>query len=162
MKKKGIIILLLLTLSFTNKDESKDFLYEVKVFPAFENLAEIEIIKVGNTGKIKLKIFKDYKSGQKTEYNSNLNHTDFKYFFQTLNGISMSEMTSDNIIVEDGITFRNKFTQNGHSTEFEFWSPGKNSKYYKITDAVIGLLKRKFRGDFEKKYLASLEKYYKE
>jgi hypothetical protein len=160
MKKIGIILLLFLTFAFTKKDESADFVYKVKLYPSFAPYSEISIKKIGKSGKISLTILDNSYPNKKSEYSAKLDEADFGYFAESLNDISLSEMESDSSMGNDGMTFRNTFIQNGKTTEFEFWSPKKDSKYHKIADVVISLLKRKFTGKYEQKYFAELDKYY--
>jgi hypothetical protein len=157
MKKIGIILLLLLTFGFTKKEESTDFVYKVNVFPSFAPNSQIAIKKTGKSGKISLTILDNSYPNKKSEYSAKLDDADFEYFAQSIGDISISEMKSqDGLSANDGTTFRNVFTQNGKSTEFEFSTPKKDSKYYKIASSVIGLLKKKFVGKYERKYFAEL------
>ncbi len=161
MKKIGIILLLFVTVAFTVKDESQNYVYNIELFPAFAPKSKIEIQKTGSIGKIKLIILKDSFFPKTIENTAVLNEADLKYFSESLNDISLSEMKSDNSMGNDGMTFSNIFIQNGKTTEFEFWSPKKDSKYYKIADAITALLKRKFTEDAEIKYIGKLERHYK-
>ena len=160
MRKIGIILLLFITFAFTKKDEFTDFVYTVNLFPSFAPNSEIAIKKTGKIGKINLTILDNSYPNKKSQYSAKLDDADFEYFAQSIGDVSMSEMKSlDGLSANDGTTFRNIFTQNGKITEFEFSTPKKDSKYYKIANAVIGLLKKKFIGKYEQKYFAELGNY---
>ncbi|MGV9003907.1 hypothetical protein [Flavobacterium sp.] len=130
------------------------------MFPSFAPNSEVVIKKTGKNGKIFLTILDNSYLNKKSEYSAKLDQADFEFFAQSTGDISISEMKSqDGLFTNDGTTFRNTFTQNGKSGEFEFSAPKRDSKYYKLANAVISLLKRKFVGKYQQKYFAELGNY---
>lgn len=164
MKKAILFIILILTVSFTKTNavkESDDFVYKVKLYPSFAAKGEIEITKTGKTGKIKLITQIDEYSPKALDKIAILNESDIEYFTVLLDNVSLAKLKNSTESGMDGMTFVNTFSQNGKSNEFKFWSPAKETEYYKVADAVIGLLKRKFNEKSETDYFAHLEYHYK-
>ena len=164
MNKIILLLVLFITMSFSKTNtlkESDDFVYKVKMYPAFAVKGEVEITKKGKSGKIKLLALKDENFPKTLDRSVTLNESDIQYFTEFLGNISLSNLKDLDNKGHDGITFINTFSQNGNSNEFRFWSPEKNSDYYIIADVVIGLLKRKFHREYEKVYFAQLEHCYK-
>ena len=141
-----------------------DFTYYVDFSPSFMYSCRISIIKKDQIGQIELTTYdsRDASGNLKISYEDNvvLTESDFKYFFNTLDTISLVKMKSDNSMGVDGITVHNSYYQDTIKNTFDFWSPRKGSKEHKIVEAVIGLSRQKFTKIKYQEHFESLEQYF--
>lgn len=172
MKRLFIILFVGLLTSCTYKTCKVDatladvcyFAYYVDFDPSFMPSCRISIIKKDKIGQIKLTVYNFRETSRTLGINYAdsvvLTESDFKYFFNTLDTISLIKMKSDSSMGCDGIGVHNTFYQDSIKNAFYFWSPNKGSKEHKIIEAVIGLSRRKFTGMKYQEYFESLEQYF--
>jgi len=172
MKRLFFILFVGLLTSCSNKTNKVDatladvsyFAYYADFGPAFMPSCRISIIKNDKIGQIKLTVFnfRDTSRTLRINYVDSvvLTESDFKYFFNTLDTISLMKMKSDSSMGFDGIGVNNTCYQDSIKNAFYFWSPNKGSKEHKIVEAVIGLSRQKFTAMKCQEYFESLEQYF--
>ena len=140
------------------------FAYYADFAPSFMPSCRISIIKKDRIGQIKLTVFNFIDTSGTTRINYvdslELTESDFKYFFNTLDTISLMKMKSDSSIGLDGIVVNNTCYKDSIKNTFYFWSPNKGSKEHKIVEAVVGLSRQKFKAIKYQEYFESLEQYF--
>lgn len=140
------------------------FAYYVDFAPSFMPSCRISIIKKDRIGQIKLTVYNFIDTSGTTRINYvdsvELTESDFKYFFNTLDTISLMKMKSDSSIGLDGIDVNNTCYKDSIKNTFYFWSPNKGSKEHKIVEAVVGLSRQKFTAMIYQEYFESLEQYF--
>jgi hypothetical protein len=172
MKRLLIILFVGLLTSCSNTTNKVDltsadanyFAYYVDFGPSFMPSCRISIIKKDKIGQLKLTVynFRDTSRTLRINYADSveLTESDLKYFFNTLDTISLMEMKSDSSMGLDGIGVHNTCYQDSIKNAFYFWSPNKGSKEHKIVEAVIGLSRQKFTAMKYQEYFESLEQYF--
>ncbi|MCB9174367.1 MAG: hypothetical protein H6589_07145 [Flavobacteriales bacterium] len=172
MKRLFIILFVGLLTSCSNTTNKVDstsvdanyFAYYADFGPSFMPSCRISIIRKDKIGQIKLTVynFRDTSRTLRINYADSveLTESDFKYFFNTLDTISLMKMKSDSSMGFDGIGVHNTCYQDSIKNSFYFWSPNKGSKEHKIVEAVIGLSRQKFTAMKYQEYFESLEQYF--
>lgn len=172
MKRLLIILFLGLLAGCSGKTSKVDktladvkyFAYYTDFSPSFMPSCRISIIKKGEIGQLKLIVynFRDTSRTLRVAYADSvvLKDSDFNYFFNTLDSISLMTMKTDSSMGLDGIGVQNTCYQDTIKNTFYFWSPNKGSKEHKIVEAVIGLTRQKFTSMKQQEYFESLEQYF--
>ena len=175
----SILLVFIVTASFGQKQDS-DYTLTLNFAPSFIAGSELSIQAKGDSGFIRINIYKSYnKKNGETDNNvvipvGNLKPlTNFlkTYKFQIKNNIDTIGshkvfVNGDSVLVYDvsagldGINVNGNFTQNNIIKKFAFWSPNKGTENANFVILLFNLLNNAFSGQNTINYLEQLQQYF--
>lgn len=139
------------------------FRYEGEFYPSFMPQCRIQIQAMQGTGQVKLTIAPDLASAAVLASDSfPLTSQEFRQFFASLDTVHLLRLATNTQRPPgtDGVTVYNTVVQDGQKNTFHFWSPGPKMPEHRVVEAVLGVMRRKFRTLPHQEYVEDLEQYF--